>query len=193
MRLVALLLLGALLAGCGSGGHSSAPPTGSAPPTPTSHPVATQRAPGLEAALPKRLDGTVLSRASTTGATIFREFGDTAFAKQMTAFLAHLGKTPADLHYAQVWDPSRRLHIDAGVFEVRGVGAAALARGIIESSRPDSPSMTVSNTTLAGKRVTVVVNPSAGSTLYLYPRGTAVFYVGADNSEVAKQYLSALR
>lgn len=63
----------------------------------------------------------------------------------------------------------------------------------VESSRPDSPGLTTSNTTLAGKQVTVLVNPGIGSTLYLYPRGTVVFYVGGDDGNVAKQYLSALR
>jgi hypothetical protein len=32
----------------------------------------------------------------------------TAWAQQMTRYLASVGKTPADLYYAQVWDPSGR-------------------------------------------------------------------------------------
>ena len=101
-----------LAAGCGSvaahppprpagAGHSPAPADGPSASAPKGH-----AAPALEAMLPRHLDGIALDRASTTGKAIFAEFGGTAWAQQMTRYLASVGKTPADLYYAQVWDPS---------------------------------------------------------------------------------------
>jgi hypothetical protein len=102
----------------------------------------------------------------------------TAWAQQMTRYLASVGKTPADLYYAQVWDPSGALGLDAGVFQATGVSAASLRKAIINSSRPDSPGLQVSDASLSGKHVTVVVNGASGTTLYLYDHRDDVFYTG---------------
>jgi hypothetical protein len=149
-------------------------------------------APALEAMLPRRLDGVALHRASTTGKAIFAEFGATAWAQQMTRYLARVGKTPADLNYAQVWDPSGSLGLDAGVFQASGVSAASLRKAIINSSRPDSPGLSVSDASLSGKHVTVVVNQDSGTTLYLYDHHDDVFYTGGSGPSVAAQFLGQL-
>jgi hypothetical protein len=195
---LAAAALGPLAAGCGSAPahpagatHSAAPADGPSVPSPSSSSSAKGHAdPGLEALLPRRLNGYGLARASTTGAAIFAEFGSTAWARQMTKYLASVGKKPADLHYAQAWDPSQQLGLDAGVFQADGVSAAALRDAIINASRPDSPSLTVSRATLAGKRVTVLLDGASGNTLYLYDYREDVFYTGGSGQSLAAQFLS---
>lgn len=196
---LATAVLGALAAGCGSApahpagaAHSAAPVDGPSVPATPNTPGKGHADPGLEALLPRRLDGVGLDRASTTGAAIFAEFGSTAWAQQMTRYLASVGRRPADLHYAQVWDPSQALGLDAGVFQVDGISAAALRDAIINASRPDSPGLTLSTTTLAGKRVTVVLNKSSSATLYLYDYRGNVFYAGGSGESLAAQFLRRL-
>lgn len=200
----AVAALGLLAAGCGSAPAAQPKSAGAAhratrsaaPVDGPSIPAAANTAskghadPGLEALLPRRLDGVGLDRASTTGAAIFAEFGGTAWARQMTKYLASVGKKPASLHYAQVWDPSQSLGLDAGVFQADGISAPALRSAIISASRPDSPSLTVTSATLAGKRVTSVLNPSASTTLYLYDYRDNVFYVGGSGESLLAQFLS---
>lgn len=162
--------------------------TSSSAPRPSAH-IAADR----EATLPARIDGKALSRVSTTGAAIFSEFGSTAWARRMTAFLAQAGKTPADMRYAQAWDPSETLDLDAGAFQVSGMSAATLGQGIVASSLPDSPGLSANATTVAGKRVMALSDPGAGLTLYLYEQHDVVFYVGSSDDALVDQYLVVLR
>ena len=202
---VAAAAVCALAAGCGSAsarpphsagaGHSSAPADGPTAPAQNGQAASAHKghaAPALEAMLPGRLNGVALDRASTTGKAIFAEFGGTAWAQQMTRYLASVGKTPADLYYAQVWDPSGALGLDAGVFQATGVSAASLTKAIINSSRPDSPGLQVSGASLSGKHVTVVVNGASGTTLYLYDHRDDVFYTGGSGASLAAQFLGQL-
>jgi hypothetical protein len=147
-----------------------------------------QADPALEKQLPARISGVTLAKASTTGAAIFAEFGGTAWARQMTKYLASVGKTPADLRYAQVWDPSGALNLDAGVFQASGITAAALRTAIIKSSLPDSPSLTTSASTISGKTVTIVANGSSGSALYLYDHDGGVFYIGGSDTSLVMKF-----
>jgi hypothetical protein len=204
-RVLAAAAVCALAAGCGSAsagpsqpagaGHTSAPADGPSVPAQSGQAASAHKghaAPALEAMLPRRLGGVALNRASTTGKAIFAEFGGTAWAQQMTRYLASVGKTPADLYYAQAWDPSGALGLDAGVFQATGVSAASLRKAIINSSRPDSPGLSVSDTSLSGKHVTVVVNQASGTTLYLYDHRDDVFYTGGSGPGTAAQFLGQL-
>jgi hypothetical protein len=188
----AVLTTALLLGGCASSAQHAQPTQTITAHTTTTATHSAHLAPDLEAALPARVDGTALERVSTTGAAIFGEFGGTAWAKQMTAFLTRIGKTPADLRYAQAWDPSQNLNLDGGVFEIKGVSAATLAAAILNSSHPDQPGLATSATTIAGRPVTVAANPSTGSTLYLYQHADLVFYAGSDDTTLITQYLRAL-
>lgn len=200
---LAAAALGALAAGCGSApahpagaaqhagaAQSTAPADGPSVPASSGAAAKGHADPGLEALLPRRLEGVGLARASTTGAAIFAEFGSTAWAQQMTKYLASVGRKPADLHYAQVWDPSQALGLDAGVFQADGITAANLREAIISASRPDSPHLTLSSATLGGKRVTVVVNQDSGASLYLYDYRDDVFYTGGSGQSLTTQFLS---
>ncbi|MGI8696407.1 MAG: hypothetical protein ACR2JQ_07115 [Mycobacteriales bacterium] len=192
-----------LVCGCTSGGGSAsaASTAASSPPAPrTSEGPAVgptgsaldHLAPDLEALLPKAVDGTSLSRVSTTGAAIFAKFGGTDWSRQMTRFLRGTGKTPADLRYAQAFDASKKLALDAGAFEVHGVSAGSLATAIVNSSKPDSPGLTTASETVGGAKVTAETDPASGSTLYLYPHDGVVFYVGGDQ-RLAAAFLTAVR
>jgi hypothetical protein len=176
-------------------GPSTTGPAALGPQVPTSSPSAPragQADPALEKQLPSRLNGVALRKASTTGSAIFAEFGGTAWARQMTSYLTSVGKTPADLSYAQVWDPSGALGLDAGVFQAGGITAAALRNAIISSTRPDSPDLTTSASTISGKTVTVVANGNSGSTLYLYDHGGGVFYIGGADASLVAKFLRAI-
>lgn len=107
----------------------------------------------------------------------------------MTAFLASVGKAPTDLRFANAHDPSGKLDLETGVFQVRGVDALTLRQAIASSSRPDAPGLTISTATLSGKRVTMLVYPG-GSILYLYAHHGLVFYVGTQNQALAAHVLA---
>lgn len=191
-----------LATGCGSSrvdhppsagaSHHAAPVDGPTAPAAQNTPAKGHPDPALEALLPRKLDGVRLDRASTDGAAIFAEFGSTAWAQQMTKYLSSVGRKPADLHYAQVWDPSQSIGLDAGVFAANGVSATALQKAIINASRPDEPNLTVSRSTIGGKPVTVAVNESSGTTLYLYDYRGDVFYTGGAGESLAAQFFSSV-
>lgn len=200
-----------LLVGCGIGAAPSAGSQATPTPTPTSAPTQTSAppraaspshrsgdhaAPALEALLPNRLGGVALRTASTSGAVIFSKFGDTAWANAMTAYLHSVGRTPADLRYAQVWDASKALDLDAGAFRLPHVSAEALRQAIIQSSRPGSMSLAVSTATIANKPVTAVLDQDSGLVLYLYDHKDVVFYVGGvaggTGNDVVRAFLRGL-
>ena len=187
---IAIAVLGLLtlgVGGCGdsddAAGDGTTTPAQTAPATSAPH-----AAPPLEAALPDEIDGVRLAKASATGANVF---GGDAFSRAMTAFLTAAGKRPSDLTFANARDPGGGLAAEVGVFRVRGVGAAALRRAIVASSRPGAPGSTISRATIAGKPVTLF-RYANGSTLYLYEQGDRVFYVGTVRPALAAKALAAL-
>jgi hypothetical protein len=128
--------------------------------------------------------GKKVAKVSADGEEVFRKYGGAAWSRAMKQFLTQNGKSPSDLVYAQMWDPAGGLAFDAGAFRLAGVGAPALRKAIVESSRPGAPGLKVSGGTLAGRPVTRVVYAS-GAKLYLYEHGDVVFYAGAGNEKLA--------
>jgi hypothetical protein len=183
IAVAAVLLAGA---GCSHGGSTATTATNAG--TTGTAPAAKHAAPDLEALLPGKVEGKPLRKGSTTGAVVF---GRNAFGAAMTRFLAAHGKTPRDLRFANAQTSSSALEVEVGVFEVRGLDGAALARAIVSSSRPNAPGLTSSTATLSGRRVTKVVYPG-GSTLYLYPSGDRAFYVGTQSEALAGKLLARL-
>jgi hypothetical protein len=181
-----VVALAAVAAGCSGGTRSGDATTGAT--TTTAMPQVSHAAPDLEALLPVRVAGTTLERASTTGAAVF---GGDAFSREMTQFLAATGREPGDLRFANARDPNGRLELEVGVFEVKGMSAATLRRGIVAASRPNAPGLKVSGGALGGKPVTVVVYP-AGTVLYLYEQGDRVFYVGTQSEALARRVIDTL-
>lgn len=174
----------ALTGATGARAPASHSPTRAA--APHAAPTNGHAAPDLEALLPGKIDGTALTKGSTTGAVVF---GSDAFSRHMARFLASVGKRPTDLRFANARSPSDTLDLETGVFQVRGVGASALRRAIISSTRPDAPGLTTSTATLSGKPVTMLVYPG-GSILYLYNHGDLVFYVGTQDDALAARVLA---
>lgn len=143
-------------------------------------------APDLEVLLPHKINGVVLRKRSTIGSVVF---GSDAFSRSMSAFLTSVGKSPADLRFANTQDPSGKLDLETGVFQLRGVAASRLRQAIVNSSRPDAPGLTISTETLSHKRVTTLVYPG-GSILYLYGHRDLVFYVGTESESLAARVLA---
>ncbi|HEU0212761.1 MAG TPA: hypothetical protein VFR13_01660 [Jiangellaceae bacterium] len=146
-------------------------------------------APDLEARLPDELRAVPLTTASTVGAALF---ADDAWSQEMTDFLAGVGRTRSDLRFAQVWDPSGGLELDAGVFHVPGVAATAVREALVDSARPNAPGLAEAAETVGDKAVTAVKYPGDAPTLYLYEHDDVVFYVGTRDHDLAVEFLAAL-
>jgi len=117
--------------------------------------------------------------------------GNNAFRQARTRILARAGKSPADLTFANAQDPTGALRAEVGAFRVRGLGAPALRDAIVRSTRPNAPGLAVSRVVVGGRRVSKVVYPG-GSTLYLYPHGDVVYYVGTQDDKLAARILQRL-
>jgi len=175
MRLRALaVLLALLVAGCST--------TRGGTPTDTVGKV-DHAAAELEALLPDSIEGVPLLKSSTTGAR------GNAFNRSMAASLRRLGKDPAELRFASGADFSNRISTEVGVFEARGVGAAALKRAIVTASQRSTPALRIAIGDVGGKRVTTLLFPGS-SKLYLYGRGDRVFYVATVDPKQAAGILS---
>jgi hypothetical protein len=170
--------------GCSGGGKNTNPATTATAP----HRAAAHGAPDLEAMLPRAIDGTPLTTASTTGAAVL---GGNAFGSVMTRFLAAHGKRRRDLRFATARSSPPARELELGVFQVRGLAGTTLLRAIVASSRPNAPGLTSSRATLSGKPVTRVVYPG-GTRLYLYAHDGLVFYVGTQSEPTAAKVVAAL-
>jgi hypothetical protein len=185
---VLITLLGTLavlgvVAGCGG---KRASPAATTVPTTT---AVSHAAPDLEARLPAAFDGHRLEKGSATGAVVLS--GGDAFSRELKRILAREGKLPAALRFANAQDPTGRLELEVGAFEVHGMNAQALRDAIVQSSRPNAPGLAVTRLVLAGKPVTKLVYPG-GSTLYLYPHDPVVYYVGTPRQALAERILARL-
>jgi hypothetical protein len=146
-------------------------------------------APALEALLPATIGGHRLQRGSADGAVVLS--GSNAFSQVLKGILARAGKSPAELTFANAQDPTGALQVEVGAFRVRGLDARALRDALVRSTRPNAPGLAVSRAAVGGRRVTRVVYPG-GSTLYLYPHGDVVYYVGTQNEKLAARILHGL-
>jgi hypothetical protein len=192
LRLAVGLAVGLVAAGCGS--SATDPPNASgnlASPASSVGPGAsadTHVAPELERLLPSEIDRLPLSKASTTGIGVF---GDDAWSREMTAFLTDRGRTPADLRFALAWDASTTLSLDLGVFQLPGIVPADLRAAIVASTLPNAPGLTSVPTTVAGRPITLVTYPN-GARLYLIEGAEVVFWVGADDPDLAARLVALL-
>lgn len=188
MALAALAFV-LVLAACG--GKSAAPTTTStiATTSTTPHRSVGHAAPGLERLLPGTVAGHRLQKGSATGAVVLS--GSNAFSAALRGILSRAGKQPSDLEFANAQDPTGALQFEVGAFRVSGLGAPALSKAIVRSSRPNAPGLQVMHTDLGGSPVTKVVYPG-GSTLYLYPHSGVVYYVGTQNEALAARVIRGL-
>lgn len=153
-------------------------------------PVAdTHDAPELEAVLPLELSGTELQVQSWTGDSVLT---DDAFSTSLTTFLTKAGKTPVDLRFAQVYDPTQALDGSVGVYRVAGVEATAVRDALVAAWKVDYPEMVVSTVTLDGKEVTKCDFGEETIASYFYVRDDLVFDIETTDEAIAIAALAAL-
>lgn len=164
----------------------------SEPPVPSLEPVADSHAAlELEGLLPLQVNGTPLASQSWTGDAVI---ADDDWSTTLKAFLASVGKTPADLGFAQAYDPSEGgLDITAGVFGLDGVDPAALRDAIIDAWKGDYAELTISQTTLAGIEVTKGDFGTGQINSYWYIHDGRVFDIGTADETLAAAALAGLR
>lgn len=157
---------------------------------PSDPPVAaTHDAPDLEALLPKELNGTTLEVQSWDGEGIL---SDDAWSTSMRSFLTSVGKTPADLHVAQAYDPTQALDGSVGVYRVTGVEAVALRDALVAAWKGDYADMKVSQVNLGGKDVTKGDFGQDTIASYLYLRADLVYDIETTDEKIASAALQAL-
>lgn len=168
-------------------GDASEPPGASLEPIADSHTF-----PELEALLPPEVDGTPLVSQSWSGDTLI---ADDDWSTTLTTFLTSVGKVPADIGFAQAYDPSETagLDITAGVFELAGVDPAALRDAIIEAWKGDYAELTVTKVTLGGLDVMKGDFGTGQINSYWYIKDGRVFDIGSADETLAAAALAALR
>ena len=108
--------------------------------------------PDLEELLPAEVNGTPLVVQSFTGTDVLVE---DSWGQSVTAFLATVGKTPADLQAARAEDPEGLIDLDSiWAFRLADVAPEKLRDAIIEGWRVDFPDLTTSTATIVDKAVT---------------------------------------
>jgi len=150
----------------GSGAPSSAPgdsfaPFGSDNPdgSPVPSDTATHFAPDLEALLPGMINETALVKASATGDSVFEP--DDPTGAMWISFLASHGKKPSDFRFAQAEDPTDTIDLFVAVFQVSGLDSATVQNALIAAGRANTPEVTESTVSIAGKSVTKIAYPDS--------------------------------
>jgi hypothetical protein len=191
----------------GSGSSPSLPPSGapgSAGPGASSAPIAsdnpdgsplpsdtaTHFAPDLEALLPSMINETALVKASATGDSVFEPEDPTG--QMWISFLSSHGKKPADFRFAQAEDPTDTLDLFVAVFQVTGLDSATVQTALIAAGKANTPEVTESTVSLAGKTVTKIAYPDSPSSSYIYQHATDVFDIETGDAAIATQMLQLL-
>src|SRR4051812_33854958 len=121
---------------------------------PSDQPSDAAAAPELEARLPTTVQGTPLTVTSTLGADMF---GDNQPSRAIVAALRTLGKTPADLTYAQADDETQALDLSIFAVAVKGLSDVKAKQFVVDSWLSASgPGITRKDVTLGGREVTRV-------------------------------------
>jgi hypothetical protein len=129
----------------------------------------------LEAALPSTYKGVALRKISFVGSDLFRQ--STPQTQQLTAVLASLGKTPADLSFAIASDPTGKLAVGFAAYRVKGVDASRWLPAFESVASAQEPGTTVTQLTADGKTVTRITNPKTTNASYVWPQGDVLFVV----------------
>lgn len=166
-----------------------------ATPTPNDQPAASigdttsHDAPDLEALLPTSYAETPLTTTSWLGSTILT---DDDWSKSITAYLAGLELTPADLKVAQSYDPTGGLDLAAVAFEAPDMDAAAFVQAIVAAWRVDYPGLATSTVTVGGKSVTKGIFPEESVVSYWYASNGVAYEVDTSDESIAAGVLATL-
>lgn len=154
-------------------------------------PTPVHAVPDLEAMMPKAVGSTKLTSQSTLGTAGLGT--DPAIQDALTAFLAKLGKVPADLQAAEAYDDSGTTDLGVFAYRVAGVKGSVLAQAVVDSYLKAGPAgVTTATATIGGKQVTHVIYGAGGIDDYVYAKGDVVFDVATSDPALASQALAAL-
>lgn len=153
-------------------------------------PSASQVAPELLAMLPTEVAGIAVTGDSATGTELL---GTDAVSRAMTATLAGLGATPADLQVAQAYDETGALDLYLLAFRAPGLSGTDLAPAVVDTwLQGKAAGVATSTVKLAGREVTKVTYGDAGSTSYVYRSGEAVIVIETSDETLADQVVALL-
>lgn len=153
-------------------------------PIPVSHSY-----PELEALLPTAVSGIALTIESWSGDVVF---GTDPWSQSFTAYLATVGRTPADVQVAQAYDPAGSIESGAAAYRVEGISAVGLRDAMIAAWKEQYPDLVVSDITLGGRSVTKGLFGSDVPDSYWYISGDVVFDVETSGEALATTVLAAL-
>jgi hypothetical protein len=144
----------------------------------------------LEAALPSSYKGIPLRKISFVGSDLFRQ--STPQTQQLTAVLASLGKTPADLSFAIATDPTGKLAVGFAAYRVKGVDAARWLSSLESIATAQAPGTTVTQLGAGGKTVTRITNPKTTNASYVWPQGDVLFLVFTADPSLVNDAVAAM-
>jgi hypothetical protein len=156
----------------------------SAPPVADTH-----DAPDLELALPTQVDGVDLQFQSVVGTGLLT---DDEFSTSLTTFLSGIGKTPADLQFAEAYDPAQSIDGTFDVYREPGVDGTKLRDALINAWKGGSPDLKVTDVTVGGQKMLRVEFDPDTPASYLYVRGDEVFDTWTNDEKIAASALAAL-
>jgi hypothetical protein len=159
-------------------------PDSSDSPEPASH-----VSPALEALLPKTWEGIALSSQSVNGETLL---SDDDWSAAFTTYLTSAGKTPADLLFAQAYDPTGTIDLTIGAYKITGATAADVQKTLVNAWKASYPELATKSETIGGKAVAHGVIPDAGVDGYWYQHADIVYEIETADAALAAKVLTSL-
>ena len=156
----------------------------SAPPVADTH-----DAPDLELALTTQVNGVDLQLQSVVGTGLLT---DDEWSTAVTKFLTAIGKTPADLQFAQAYDAAQSIDGSFEVYRVPGVDGTKLRDALIDAWKGDFPDLKLTDVTIAGKKMLRGEFDADTPASYLYVRGDEVFDIWTNDEKIATSAITAL-
>jgi hypothetical protein len=153
-------------------------------------PDASPASPELEGMLPTEIDGTPFIVETFTGADAF---GNDAGSRAVTAGLRALGKTPADLELAEVYDENQAIDLYMFAFRLAGADPEALRTLVLDSWLvAGAEGVTTEEVELAGKSMTHVEYGDEFPDAYLYSTGDVAILIHTGSEELAEAAAATL-
>jgi hypothetical protein len=147
----------------------------------------------LESKLPSTLNGVALTKYSVKGSESFDQ-NDSA-SQELSTCLGTVGKTPNDFSAAFAGDLSGQLSIQIAAFRAAGADGGKLLSCLVDASKKDAPDAQVTQSSVGGKNVTVVNDPSTAADqglVYLYSNGDTIYFVQTTDANLAGSALQEM-
>jgi hypothetical protein len=144
----------------------------------------------LEGLLPTDIGGTPFIVETFTGADAF---GNDAGSRAVTAGLRTLGKSPADLELAEVYDENQAVDLYLFAFRLPGADPEALRSLVLDSWLvADAEGVTTEEVELGGKTMTHVDYGDDFPDAYLYSLGDVAIIIHSGSEQLAEAAAEAL-